>query len=411
MEQPVAPGVDIAPTITPALTVVLAAAVGVIVFPLFAPQPLVGLIGPSLGLPPDAAGLVATLTLFGYATGLILLVPLTDLTENRRVVLLTLVGGVVALSAAAAAPSALLFLIAAFGIGACASAIQMIVPIAAALAPEAIRGRVIGNIMSGLTIGILLTRPIASLLAETLGWRGVYAFAAIAVAATGLSLHRALPQRRPLLRSSYGEIVKSLWRLLIEERILRMRAMLQGLCMGAFGLFWTAIALRLSTPPFSLGAKGVALFALAGVAGAIISPIAGRAGDRGQTRPATLISHLAIVGGFVLAGIAGAGWLGVDPAARPTLSLGLLAMAAVVLDAGVFADQTLGRRAVNILNPAARGRLNGLYTGLFFVGSAAGSGMTGIAWTYGGWTGVCLLGISFGATAFVLAILNRKLSS
>lgn len=352
--------------------------------------------------------MVATLTLLGYATGLILLVPLTDLKENRRVVLLTLSGGIIALSAAAVSPSADLFLVAAFAVGASASAIQMIVPIAAALTPEAVRGRVIGNIMSGLTIGILITRPIASLGAEAFGWRGVYGMATAATAAIAFTLYWALPQRHPANGVSYGKIIASLWYLLMSERVLRQRAALQALCMGTFGLFWTAIALRLAAEPFDLSSKGIAAFTLAGAAGAIISPIAGRAGDRGLTRPATLVAHLSILTGLTLAGVAGAGWFGFDPVTHPTLALAGLIIAAVLLDLGVFADQTLGRRAVNMLCPEARGRLNGLYTGLFFIGSAVGSGLVGVAWSHSGWTGVCVAGITFGAVAFFLALINSN---
>src|SRR5215467_5045461 len=196
--------------------------------------------------------------------------------------------------------------------------------------------------------------------------------------------------------------------LLGEQRVLRRRALYQALCMGAFGIFWTAVALRLAAPPFGLDPVGIALFALSGIGGAVIAPIAGWAGDRGWTTPATRLAHAAVIAALLLAGAAGAGWFGFDPAARPTLSLGLLAVAALMLDLGVIGDQTLGRRAVNLACPQASGRMNGLYTGLFFVGGAVGSALGGIAWVEAGWTLVCVVGIGFVALALVLASMQRS---
>jgi len=150
-------------TMTPGFERLFAASVGVIVLPLYAPQPLVDLIGPSLGLSLRTASLVAMTSMLGYAAGLVLLVPLIDVFENRRAILLTLLADVVTLAGAAASPSPLMFLLAAFASGCATSAIQMVVPIASSLVDEAHRGRIIGNIMSGLMIRILLSRPIASL--------------------------------------------------------------------------------------------------------------------------------------------------------------------------------------------------------------------------------------------------------
>jgi predicted MFS family arabinose efflux permease len=284
----------------------------------------------------------------------------------------------------------------------------MVVPVAASLVGEARRGRVIGNVMSGLMIGILLSRPLASVAAAAFGWRGAYAFDAAAVAAIAIALLPVLPRRRPTATgSAYAALIASLWTLLAEQPVLRRRALYQSLCMAAFGIFWTAVALRLAAPPFGLDRLGIALFALSGVGGAVISPIAGWAGDRGWTARATRLAHSAVIAALLLAGAAGAGWFGFVPAARPGISLGMLAVAAIVLDLGVIGDQTLGRRAVNLACPQARGRLNGLYTGLFFVGGAVGSALAGIAWVAAGWTLVCVVGLGFGTAALAFASVQR----
>ncbi|MBE7247212.1 MAG: MFS transporter, partial [Actinomycetospora chiangmaiensis] len=379
-----------------------AVAVGIVVLPLFATQPLIGVIGPDLGLSPSLSALTATVTLLGYAAGLFLLVPLTDLLENRRLILVVLWGDVLALVTLALAPYPGLFLLGAFLVGLVTSAIQMLVPIAAALSAEAIRGRTVGTVMSGLMLGILFSRPLASLVAEIWGWRSLYSLLAAAVAALTVTLAAFLPPLRPRGHGSYAGLIASLGSILREEPVLRRRAASQALCMGAFGVFWTSVALRLGQPPLSLGQVGIAVFALAGAAGAVIAPIAGRVGDRGLTRPGTRLAHAAVILAMALAGLGGGSLHDRGSA------LACLGGAAVLLDLGVIADQTLGRRAINLLRPEARGRLNGLFTGLFFLGSAAGSALSGFAWTAGGWGGVCAVGAAFGLGALAVALTDSR---
>ena len=390
------------------LTLFFAVAAGVIVLSLYASQPLAGIIGPSLGLGGTDTGLVTTITLLGYAGGLFLIVPLTDLVENRALITRTLSAAVAALAGAAAAPSALLFLVASFFVGVSASAIQMLVPTAAALAPASERGRVVGNVMGGLMLGILLSRPAASLVAEYAIWRWFYGILAALVALLTIVLGRVVPKRRPAQRASYLQLIASLLALLGQEPVLRRRATSQGLCMGAFGVFWTSVALRLAEPPFNLTQTGIALFALAGAAGAVVAPIAGRAGDKGLTRPATILAHLAILGALALAACGGAEVADIMPA---PLALGAMVLAAVLLDLGVIGDQTLGRRSINMLQPEARGRLNGLFTGLFFLGAALGSSLSGLAWVKAGWSGVCAVGALFATAALFLSLSDRHASA
>ena len=380
------------------LTLLFAIAVGVIVTNLFAPQTLVGLIGPSLGFEAAGGGFVATATLLGYAMGLFLLVPLADLLENRALILRMLACAALAAGAAALAPTAASLLIILFVLGAACSAIQILVPIAASMAPPERRGRVIGDVMSGLMIGILLSRPLASLIADAWGWRAFYGASAFAVAALTVILAIRLPRRRPSSRTGYPALIGSLWRLLLAEPVLRRRALTASLMMAAFSLFWTSIALRLSQPPFDLGQRGVALFALVGAGGAAVTPLFGRAGDRGWTQPATIASHFVMIAALTLAAWAGSS----QAAGTPLLSLVLMGVGAVLLDVGVVGDQTLGRRAINLLQPEARGRLNGLFVGLFFLGGAVGSAAAGVASAWSGWPAVCFIGIAFGLAALMM---------
>ncbi|MCO8490198.1 MFS transporter, partial [Burkholderia cenocepacia] len=288
---PVSPSVAAPPALSTGMTLFFAATVGVIVMDLFAAQPLTGPISADLHLPPGLAGLVAMLPQLGYAAGLALLVPLVDLLENRRLIVATLAVCAAALALPAFTQSGTVFLLATLAAGAASSVIQMLVPMAASMAPEAQRGRAVGNVMSGLMLGILLSRPLASLIAGSAGWRAFYLLAALANAAIAVVLALRLPARTPSITAGYRALLASMGRLLADEPVLRRHALSAALAMTAFSAFWTAVGLRLAQPPFALDLHGIALFAFAGASGAIVTPLAGRAGDRGHGPAAQRLAH------------------------------------------------------------------------------------------------------------------------
>jgi len=405
--RPAPPATDTPQALTAPLTLLFAFAVGVVVMNLFAAQPLIGPIAQSLGLPPGLTGAISMLPQLGYALGLVLLVPLTDLVENRRLIVRTLAVCAALLAVAMFARSGTVFLAAIFLAGASSCVIQMLVPMAASMAHETHRGRAVGNVMSGLMLGILLSRPLASVGAAMIGWRAFYGVAAAADAALALVLASLLPKRAPATVEHYGALLRSLLTLLLNERVLQRRSLSAALGMGAFSAFWTGIGLRLTHAPFSLNLYEIGVFALAGAAGVVATPIAGYAGDRRAGRLALRIGHLSMLAAWIASGIAGAGWFGFAPGAHRAWALGLLVVGAATLDAGVVTDQTLGRRAINLMNPAARGRLNGLFVGIFFVGGALGASLAGVAWAWAGWSGVCVVGLAFAAAAFALGLVRQ----
>lgn len=357
------------PGISRGMVFLLAVAAGMIVANLYYAQTLVGQISASTGLAPAAAGLVVTLTQLGYCLGLLFIVPLGDRLENRRMIVTGLLFTSGALAVAALAQSAAAFLLAALCIGLGAVVAQVLVPFAAHLAPEANRGAVVGKVVSGLLLGIMVSRPLASLVAGYGGWHAVFAGAALALAGLAAVLHHKLPQRVPAAGPRYPQLIKSLWHLFATTPVLRRRSAYHAALFGAFSLFWTTAPMMLQQPQFHLTQAGIALFALVGMAGAIASPVAGRLADSGHTRSATGIALLLGVVSFVLPLVA--------PGSR-TLSLALMVAASIVLDMGVAANLVLGQRAIYALGAEVRSRLNGIYFALFFAGGAAGS-------SFGGW--------------------------
>jgi len=376
--------------ISSGMTMLLAAAAGIIVANLYYAQPLVGPIGAALGMPASATGLVVTLTQIGYCLGLLFIVPLGDLLENRRLIVSGLVATGAALALAANASAAWQFLLAALAIGLGAVVAQVLVPFAAHLAPEATRGQTVGKVVSGLLLGIMVARPVASVLAGFGGWQAVFGIAAALVLLLAVVLHFKLPQRRPAATQRYGALIASLWPVLANTAVLRRRALYHAGLFGAFSLFWTVVPQALAGPDFGLSQNGIALFALVGMAGAVASPIAGRLADAGHTLGATAIALAVGALSFMLPLFA--------PNSKP-LALGLLAVAAIALDAAVAANLVLGQRALFALGAEIRSRLNGLYFALFFAGGALGSALGGWIYAEYGWHAALVTGMLLPALA------------
>ncbi|MGA2995922.1 MFS transporter [Bradyrhizobium sp.] len=365
------------PSISNWITFLLALSCGLIVANIYYAQPLVGPIATELRLSPQAAGLVMTMTQFGYGVGLFFVVPLGDLVENRRLVVSVLALGAVALATAAYSTHPVPFFAAALCVGLGSVAVQILVPYAGHLAPERIRGRVIGNIMTGLMLGIMLARPLSSFIASVSSWHAVYAMSAAIMVLLALLLRQTLPVRKPQARLGYGALLASMLHLARDTPMLRRRALYQAGLFGAFNLFWTTVPLVLAGPDFHMSQTGIALFALVGAAGAISAPIAGRLADRGWTRPATAVAMLLTSGGFALTLIAAHG---------SSLSLAAFAVAAIAIDFGVQGNVVLGYRALFMLGAEHRSRLNGLYMTTFFLAGAAGSAVGAWAYAHSGWT-------------------------
>jgi predicted MFS family arabinose efflux permease len=374
------PAASTATGLTPALTLVFAIACGLCVANIYYAQPLIGPISDTLQLHAGLAGLIMTLTQLGYGAGLLLLVPLADVVENRRLIVGALFGAVVGLVGIALSDSAVTFLAASFVVGTCAVAAQVLLPFASHLAPEATRGKVVGNIMAGLLGGIMLARPFASVVASALGWRAVFWLSAVLMATLIAVLWRVLPQRRPHASVGYARTMASLPGIVWNTPLLRRRGFYQGMMFSGFQAFWTAVPLAL-VHEFGMGQRGIALFALAGAAGALMAPLAGRLADRGLTRPATGAAIVVALLSFVLGAIA----------MHYHSLIGLVA-AGILLDGAVQLCQVLNFRSLFMLAPELRGRLNGLFMTFIFICAAVASGIAAAVYAFHGWSGLCLLG-------------------
>lgn len=381
------------------LILLLAVAAGVSVASLYYSQPMLGTLVDDLHASDRQVGLVPTLAQLGYALGILLLAPLGDRFDRRRIILVKTALLALALLASGLAPGMAALVGASLAVGLAATVTQDVVPAAATLAPAAQRGRIVGTVMTGLLLGILLSRVVSGLVAQWWGWRTVYLAAAVAVLLIGVALWRGLPRFAPTTQQGYGALMASMWDLLRRYSALRRAALAQGLLAVGFSAFWSMLAVVLHNQ-FQLGSAVAGAFGLAGAAGALAAPLAGRIADRRGPELVTRLGALVAALSFALM-FAGA-WM-----PSPHAQLALLLVAAVGFDFGVQAALVAHQTIVYGIEPAARSRLNALlFTGMF-IGMSSGAALGGVVMGHWGWNGVVALATVSSLLALAVRMAKR----
>lgn len=373
----------------------LATGAGLAVASLYYSQPMLGVLADDIGASERAVGMVPMSTQLGYALGILLLAPLGDRYDRRRIILIKAAILTVALLLAGAASGVATLLAASLAIGLTATMAQDIIPAAATLAPEQHRGRIVGTVMTGLLLGILLSRVVSGFVAEHFGWRAMFVGASASIALIGLAAWRGLPRFHPTSHLSYGALLGSLGSLIKKHGALRRAALAQGLLSVGFSAFWSTLAIMLHGAPFHLGSAAAGAFGLAGAAGALAAPLAGRISDK---KGPELVTRL----GISLAALSFAA-MALSPWFSTQGQLVLLALAAIGFDLGVQATLVSHQTIVYGIEPGARSRLNAvLFVGVF-VGMASGAALGSLALAQWGWIGVVALAV----VAAVLALVVR----
>ncbi|HLZ66602.1 MAG TPA: MFS transporter [Aliidongia sp.] len=376
------------PTMTRGLAFLFAFCTGAIAANIYYAQPIIRLIAPDVGLSEGAASLIVSLTQIGYALAMLFLVPLSDLVENRRLIFFATSLAAASLLGAALTSHPAAFLLLSLLIGISSVAVQVLIPLAAHLAPDESRGRLVGGIMSGLLLGILLSRPLSSFVADHFGWRATFAGASALMLGILVLFATAVPRYQPAHRSTYRQLLLSLEQLFRRMPVLRERAALQATLFAVFSLFWTAVPIELSRH-YDLSQSQIGLFALVGALGAVAAPLAGRLADAGRTRGATLAA-LALAASSFLPTMFGSGFGVIG-----------LAFTGVALDFAVQMNLVLGQRAIYGLEAASRGRLNALYMTSIFIGGAVGSAVASEIHALGGWLAIAALGATLPLAALI----------
>ena len=359
-------------------------------------HPLLDVMADDLGLSRTVAGLIVGATQLGYGLGLLLLVPLGDLLDRRKLIVGQSMLSVLALAAVGFSQSAAMLLGAMAAVGLLAVVTQALVAYAASLARPFERGHVVGIVTSGIVIGILLARTVAGALTDLSGWRTVYFVSAVLTLVIALLLWKMLPrQERSATGLSYGRLIASLVTLIVEEPVLLIRGIIAMLIFANITTLLTPLVLPLSAPPFSFSHTQIGLFGLAGVAGALGATRAGRWTDRGHGQRMTGIA----LGLMLLS------WLLITQLNRSIL---WLIAGVLIIDFGLQAVHVTNQAMIYRVRPEAQNRLTAAYMVFYSIGSATGSSLSTVAYAHAGWPGVCALGAAISLIALLFWAVTRK---
>ncbi|HDR7688839.1 MFS transporter [Bacillus toyonensis] len=390
------PNLNQQPSMSHALALLFAAACGMSVANIYFAQPLLDQLSNEFGINHSIIGVVITVTQIFYGVGLLLLVPLGDLLNQRRLIVGQMLLSTTALVIVGTASSSMVLFAGMALVGLLAVVTQTLVAFAAAIASPTERGRVVGIVTSGIVIGILLARTFAGILTDVAGWRSVYLFSAALMLLMVFMFIKMLPNvEREVKSLSYPQLIRSVFTLFIQKRTLRVRSVLAMLIFADFSILWTSLVLPLSTPPIALSHSAIGAFGLVGVAGALAAARAGKLADQGYGQRTTGIALALLL----------ISWLFISYMEQ---SLIALVIGIVLLDLAVQAIHVTNQTMILPLHTEARSRLTAGYMVFYSIGSAGGSIASTQIYAHFGWGGVSLLGASVSAFALLFWAMTRR---
>ncbi|MCK1989764.1 MFS transporter [Lysinibacillus fusiformis] len=379
-----------------AVTFLFAAACGMSVANIYFAQPLLDQLSIAFNIDPSIIGVVITITQIFYGIGLLLLVPLGDLLNQRRLIIGQMLLSTTALVIVGTASYSIVLFTGMALVGLLAVVTQTLVAFAATIASPAERGRVVGIVTSGIVIGILLARTFAGLLTDLAGWRTVYLVSAAFMLIMVCLFVKVLPTvEREVKSLTYHQLIKSVFTLLKQERTLRIRAVLAMLIFADFSILWTSLVLPLSAPPLALSHSVIGAFGLVGVAGALAAARAGELADRGYAQRTTGIALALLL----------FSWLFISYLEQ---SLFALIVGIVLLDLAVQAVHVTNQAIILPLRTEARSRLTAGYMIFYSIGSASGSIASTQIYAHFGWEGISFLGASISALAILFWVTTLR---
>jgi predicted MFS family arabinose efflux permease len=364
----------------------LALATGITVSALYFNQPLLIEMSRSLHVTEAQMSHVAVAAQAGYAIGLLLFVPLGDVLERRGLILKMIAGLVLAMLITAVVPSLGPMVLITLVTGIMAAVTHVILPIAPEIATPANAGRAVGSVMTGLLLGILLSRTFSGWIAEWLNWRSVFLIASVLCVALAFFLRRALPLLPPGAPMPYGHALVSLWTLIRTQPLLVESATVGGLVFAAFSAFWTTLVFLLGSPHYRLGAGVAGSFGVLGAIGASVAPVAGRLADRHGSRWVISVGLSLLILSWGITWTFG-------------YSIAGLVVGVLLMDAGAQTSQVGNQTRIFSLAHCpgtaygARSRINTVYMTTYFIFGALGSYLSAHAWEHWQWNGVCSLAL------------------
>lgn len=382
--------------LTRPLLITMATACGLAIANLYYSQPLLVQIAHDLHITTHAVGILPTLTQVGFAAGVFLLAPLGDVVERRRLILTMLCLVSLALLGAAVSPNLTILAVSSLIIGVTSVISTLVLPFAISLARPEERGATVGSIAGAMLVGVLLSRTLSGAIGEWFGWRVMYGIATVLMLGLALVLQRQLPCSQPTTQISYGALLRSMFRLVKEEPLLREATANGMLLYGSLSAFWTALVFLVESPAYHYGSAVAGLFGLVGAAGALAAPMVGKMADKQSPRVLVGKATIVMLVSFAVLWAFGTHLWG--------LIVGIIG-----LDVAAQAATVSNQATVYSLAPEAHSRLYTVYRALYSLGGSVGAYLGVYAWSVGGWSGVCFVGVAMLSIALGIHYLSYRM--
>lgn len=368
---------------------------GLVVANIYYNQPLLGLIAGELKVPESAVSKISVLTQLGYAAGLLLIVPLGDKLFRKKLILADLFLVFAALLWMTFGTELWMLYIASLLIGVTSVIPQLFIPIAAELSSDQEKSSNIGTVMSGLLLGILLSRFIGGIVGELWGWRAMFGIAAGLMVAVWVAIYRMLPELQPNFKGTYGELMKSVFHLARTQPVLRLASFRGAMAFGSMCALFTTLVFHMENPPFNVGSSVVGSFGLAGAVGALAAAKVGKLQRYFDLNRIIFYSLLVVLGSWLFSYFAGETYWG-------------LIVGVILVDLGVQSSHIMNQTNFFMIKSSAVNRLNTVYMVSYFIGGSLGTWAASVAWQHAQWSGVCFVGAVMALSALAAHLLFSR---
>lgn len=358
-------------------------------------QPLLSMMAKDFGISEAQVSTIPMLTQMGYATGLLIIIPLGDMFRRKRMIQIDFIFIVLALAGMYLSRNVNWLFPLSFIIGFTSVIPQIFIPIAAELSLPEKKTAAVGQVMSGLLIGILLSRVISGFVGIWLGWRVMYLFATITMVMLWVLISWKLPEIYPHYKGSYRQLMQSVWKLARGEKILRLASFRGATGFAAFSAFWTTLVFHLENPPFFAGSDVAGMFGLVGGIGALAAAFVGKLTIKTSSERIIFYSILMMMLGW------GCFYGGA------TTYTGLVA-GVILIDMGLQSMHVMNQSAIFSINTSASNRINTVYMTSYFIGGSIGTLLAAQAWSVWQWNGVIVVGTVFTLLTLLAHLLSVR---
>ncbi|WP_180046721.1 MFS transporter [Acinetobacter sp. YH12117] len=377
------------PVLSPQFVLLMALACGLCAGSAYFNQPLIYSIEKSLGISTSQAGFAVVVAQIGYGLGLMLLVPLGDLLNKRKLIVSLMVFAAISqiLLSLSSSLSGLYFftLCATFG----AISAQVLIPFASTISPPESSAAIVGKLMSGLVMGIILSRTFAGFVSTYWSWEGVYLSSGILTLGFALLMWHKLPNTEPQSGLTVMGIYRSLFKLAQHHPHLIRRACAGALGFGILSMVFTSMTFVLGSAPYHFSDFEIGLFGLLGVIGIYSASWSGKTVGQGKENlVATLCISLML--------------LSCIPLFFTQQNIVVYAIGVLMSYFGLTAFHVLNQNLVYRIDIKARSRINAVYMTIYFSGAAIGSLGAVYAWEHFEWIGCVALGLVFALGILVI---------